>query len=544
MAYLLDNREVMDALAKEMVEPPPLTEEVPEEQLSPYDEGWRPSLNPIQKQATDDPAIYKLYDGERGSGKTIGALHELVEYLYLNDNSLGYVIIKEVGMATQGGAWHKLQVQVLPEWKDGTHLFYTESKLDSQTKNPYIWIKNRHNSWSMVMLASLPVAHQVDAKMRGREPQVIVVDEAQTLETDEYFTRLLMQLGRRPGSSSPSKIIFCCNPEGPSHWLYNRFFVQPVNEQTGEWDERYARWHIPISDNIKNLPPRYYEDYVLPAVKNDPILKARLVDGEWVDYPEGDSLFEGNFAEHIHIKGDPIKKEGILPVIPVKVIVSYDPGAAHTVVYFEQVVATIDKIYKLVFDELDYVGQYTPYTKLVPKIIERQMYWEEKMKFKFQWVHVSDDSAFNQYRAATDSYDAWDIEKISKEWVLKAKARLESQGSGMDKAKLIEETKNLERFVIKMNAAPKGEHSIEARVRLINEDLNTSSLLVSALCPRAREMFLRLTHEPGDRMKPRKKARYGHNLAAMTYGFHWAHHKPGSGIQVDTVKPEYWTVKA
>jgi len=545
MSSLFDNAEVMEALALEMGPPPEIQDEQ-EDAQSPYELGWRPSLNPIQKKAIADEAIYKLYYGERGTGKSIGALHELVEYVHRNENCLGYIIVKEIGMATQGGAWHKLQVQILPEWKAGNNLIFTESRLDSQTKNPYIWIRNKFNGWSMIMLASLPVAHQVEAKIRGREPQIIFVDEAQVLDTDTYFSSLIMQLGRRPGSTDRAKIIFCCNPEGPSHWLYHRFFELPVNEETGEWDVRYAHWHIPISDNVKNLPPGYYEDYVLPAVKNDPILEARLVRGEWVDRPDGDSLFAGYFVEGVHVKGNAFTNQGITPVAGVPVIVSYDPGAAHTVVYFEQVVPTLDKVFKLVIDEIDHVGHYTPYTKLVPEIIDRMIYWDERMKAKYQWIHVSDDSAFNQYRAATGSFDAWDIEKISKAHVAELKKKLESNPGDLDKAKLAEQLKNLDRYVIKMKAAPKGDFSIEARTRMINEDLVTSSFMISApTCRKGIEMFMRLTHEPDDALKPKKKSRYGHNHSAMTYGFFWAKHRPsGTAIDTDTVTPQYWAVRA
>lgn len=540
-----NNREIMKALA-DMLGPPPggiQDQKIKIEERDPYDDGWRPSLNPKQNEAFLSRSLYLLMHGPRASGKTISALHRIVEYLYRNDNCLGYVVVKEVGMATQGGAWDKLRLQVLPEWKDGNRLEYTESRLDPQTKNPYIWIRNRYRGWSMVMLVSLPVPTQVEDKIKGREPQIIVVDEAQTLDTSTYFTSLLQQLGRRPSSDDPAQIIFCCNPEGPSHWLYQTFFIDPVNTETGEWDARYGNFQIPFSENVHNLPPGYYENYVLPAVKNDPIMKARLVDGEWVDMPEGDSLFEGTFVPGVHVKGDPIRGVGILPVIPVPVIVSYDPGAAHTVVYFTQVVATIDKIYKLVFDEIDHVGNYTPYTKLVPEIIARQLYWEDKMKFKFPWIHVSDDSAFNQYRAASGSFDAWDIQKISQQWVDQQKAKIDSNLPDHEKRKA---EANLDRFVIKMKAAPKGEHSIEARVRLLNEDLVTSSFMISAVtCPKGVEMFMRLTHEPDDRLKPKKKARYGHNLSAMTYGFHWAQHRPGgSSIEVGKIEPEYWVVKA
>lgn len=515
-----DSPEVLDALASMMGDP---DVDRPDPHHIIYKKGWRPALNPIQSSAVACKAIYKLYDGERGSGKTYGGLHELVDFVYRNDNCLGYIIIKEVGMSTDGGAWHKLLMEVVPEWKDGLGIEYTESKLDPQTKKPYIWLSNRHGGWSMIMLSSLPVASHVEQKVRGREPDIILVDEAQALETDTYFTSLLQQLGRRKGLDEPSKIIFCCNPEGPSHWLYQRFFIEPVDEETGVWDVRYARFHIPISDNVKNLPPNYYENYVLPAVKNDPILKARLVDGEWVDRPDGDSLFGESFSEAIHIRGDLAKNMGLEPVVPIPMIVSYDLGAAHSSVHFLQIVSTLAKVYKLVIDEIDRVGEYTPYSVLVPKIVDRMVYWDTKMGFAFQWYHVSDSSAFDQYRAVTGSFDHQEVERLSKEYVTK---------KGLNP-----------RYIIKMRECPKGEHSIEARVRLVTDDLITSSLLVSATCPKTKDMFMRLTVDKDNRMKPKKKARYGHNLDSLSYGFfYFASSRVSVPGAVSKVQTDYYTI--
>ena len=36
------------------------------------------------------------------------------------------------------------------------------------------------------------------------------------------------------------------------------------------------------------------------------------------------------------------------------------------------------------------------------------------MEHKFNYIHVSDNSAFNQFRAKTGSYDVKDIEQISR----------------------------------------------------------------------------------------------------------------------------------
>lgn len=492
----INSADLIEALAFEFGDP----ERAPEPHHIKYRKGWRPKLNPIQGKAVASSAIYKLYYGERGTGKGHGALHEVLDYLYRNDNCLAYIIVKEMGMGTEGGAWHKLRMDVLPEWQNGLGIEYTEPKLDPQTKKPYIWISNLHGGWSQIMMASLPVASQVEQKVRGREPDVIFVDEAQSLESDTYFTSLLQQLGRRRRSKGqdPAKIIFVCNPEGPSHWLYKRFFEMPLNKD-GTWDHRYAKFHIPITDNKDNLPPRYYEDYVLPAVANDPILEARLVRGEWVDRPDGTALFGAEWNEMLHVRGDEARGDGLLPVPGVPIILGYDPGAASTSVHFCQIVPTLDKRFKIVFDELDFVGEYIPYPQLVPLVIERMIYWDKRMETKFHFYHVSDESAFDQFRAQTGGFDQQQFRDISKEYILK---------------------NNLDpRYTINMLPCPKGDYSRGARANMIRDDLITQSILISANCRKTRDMFMWLPHDPDDVMAPMKKHRYGHNFDSLSYGF-------------------------
>lgn len=513
---LLDNQDVIAALQDELRD---VEETRPDPHHIVYKKGWRPKLNPIQKKAVNSKAIFKLYYGERGTGKGHGAIHEMIDYLYRNDNALGYIVVKEIGMGIEGGAWHKLKMDAMPEWEQGLGIQPVYGT-DFQTKSPYCWISNRHGGWSCVILKSMPVAEQVEMKVRGREPDIVFVDEAQALKSDTYFTSLIMQLGRRRGvAKDPSKIIFVCNPEGPSHWLYQRFFLMPVNEETGTWDARYAHFHIPISDNLANLPENYYENYVLPAVANDPIAKARLVDGQWVDRPTGESLFSNEFVEAIHVKGDAGKNLGLLPVVGIPMIVSWDPGAANTVVFFEQLVATATSgVYLLIIDEFDWVGAYTPYKTVVRKIIEREMWWEKTMGGAFQWVHVSDSSAFSMYRPNTGSFDVKDIEKISKEYVTEREFE--------------------PRFIIKMRECPKRDFSIEARVRMLKDDLISNRFMLSATCPKAKEMFLRLPADPDNGMVPKKKTRYCHDFDAMTYGpFFFRQSYLGVPGKVEPIKP-------
>lgn len=545
MRYDSLDAEAFEALADEFGKPPST------DGHHEYRMDWRPFLNPSQEHARNSQSIFILLDGERGSGKTVGALHLLVEHCVENQNALGLVLVKEVGQATDGGAWHKLITDILPTWRDGNReplqildendklvpnpaegelmddgmgIVFSEPHNDNQTKKPFIWILNKFGSWSMIMLISLPVDSQVMDKIKGKEPSFIVVDEAQTLESDNYFKFLLQQLGRRPHVTTRQKVIYCANPAGPSHWLYQRFFVKPLNTETGKWDTRYERIHVPVSENLQNLPANYYEDYVLPAVSGDDIEKARMVDGIWIDRPTGEALFGGYFSELLHTR--PTREraalgEGVLPMRTATILMGWDPGAAHTCVSFLQIVPTLNKVLKIVFDELNYVGKYRPYQKLVPEVIKRMIYWDGRMQHKFRFEHISDNSAFNQFRARDGSFDVMDIEDIAKKYVA---------------------DNNLDpRYVIKLKECPKGSHSVDARVRLVRDDLDTCSMIISAQCVKTKEMFVRLEEDPMDPLKPKDGSPFGHPFAALSYPILYYGVRRGRHVaRPETVKPEFY----
>lgn len=499
-----------------------------------YDEGWRPRLNPTQKLANDSKARYVLLHAEKGSGKSIGGLHKLVEHCFLNDNALAIMIMGVKRQAEEGGIWHKLQQEVLPTWRDGNremdHGHFTGKMFDDGigieftepksniAKDVFIWIENRHGTkefphWSRVLLLSMPVESFVADRVKGMEPSFVLVDEAQTLDSDTYFRAIVQQVGRRPGITTTQQIYYCANPEGPSHWLYKRFWEFPVNQETGEWDTKYERFHIPIQENLHNLPEDYWEN-VKEGTRGDSIEEARMLRGEWIDRPTGLALFGDDFKPQLCVRGDAAKGRGLMPVKGYHIIFSYDLGAAHTSIDLQQIIPTKDKIIKINFDEMDFVGQYIPYVQLVPKIVKRMMYWDNYTQkdgtklgpFAFQ--HISDDSAFNQYRAKDGSFDVWDIEEISKKYVL--------------------DNKLPEKYIIKLKACPKGPHSIEARVRLMKDALQTEEYFVSATCVRKIEMFNQLEEDPKERLKPKRSPQI-HRLDSGTYGFFYYTSGPGRG---------------
>lgn len=426
-------------------------------------EAWTIPLNPTQRKAFDNKrAKWILLHGERASGKTIGALHALVDHCFNTRNGLALIIVEVTSMGEEGGAWHKLNVDILPQWNSATGLSFTPPKLHPTSRKPYIWIQNRHGGSSRVLLLSVPVDAKVMDRMKGMEPTFVLVDEAQTLKSDAYFRDLIQQVGRRKDVAD-QRIFYCCNPRGPSHWLYKRFFEFPVNDN-GDWNEDYACYHVPISENIRNIPRDYY-DRLIEACRADPIEAARMIDGRWIDRPEGEAIFKDVWVHQLHVKpSDPeAAKQGIglWPKVGHVVLVGFDLGPAHTSVHFMQSIPVrrgeeIRQVL-IVFDEMNYVGQYSNYRKIAPRVVARMAYWDALLGTQFKYDHIAGEDAFNQIRS-DGSFDAWIIQNAS---------------SGK----------------INLRSAPRGPGSVPARVRLIMELLQQEELLISAACVRTIDMF-------------------------------------------------------
>ena len=461
----------------------------PEESIEAY-EKWEIPLNQVQRVVFENrSAKYYLLHGERASGKTICALHMLVDHCWNTYNALGLIITRVTSMAEEGGAWHKFQYDVLPIWRDAIGLEYTEAKYHATSRKPYVWIKNRFGGWSKAFFHSLPVDAHVYGKIKGMEPSFVLIDEAQTMDSDEYFSAVVQQIGRRQDAPF-QPIVYCANPAGTSHWLYKRFFEIPVNQETGAINPDYAVYHLPFTDNERNLPEGYW-DRVIEATRSDQVEYDRMVRGIWRDRPEGRSIFSGTFNAERHVVGDAAKGMGLMPVKDVGAIVGYDLGPAHSSITMMQLVPTKEKWIWLVFDEINLVGAFAPYREVVPKILERIDYWDGRCG-PFRWSHISDSNAFTHIHQ-DGSFDVRIVEDLSDGRIV-------------------------------MMPAPKGRNSIVERTRSVMELLTRDEILMSATCTETIQMFLNIPHEKPKRgvfddtshMKPRR-SRYVHPFDSLSY---------------------------
>lgn len=463
------------------------------------EETWSPNLSGSQQEIFDSSAKYILAYGERASGKTfvLGG-HKLVRHAYEAFNGLCLIIVGVKAQATQGGVWHKLQTEVLPEWKEGIGIDYTDEKLDLQ-KQPYLDVANRYGGWSRISLLSAPFGNLLVDRIKGYEPSYVFIDELTNLDSPSYFDAVVQQLGRRQGIEGVQQYTAACNPSGKTHWVYKRFFEIPW--QGDEWNKDYHVVHVKIQENEKNLPKGYYSR-VMEAVSNDVVEAQRMLEGKWVDRPAGDAIFGPYFNKTVHVVGNAEKRkvEALMPTPDFPVIIGYDPGAVNNACIFMQLWVGKDKSSWVVFDEIVTIKKKIPYTVQIPALYRKMKMWEDRVG-KLNWQHISDNSAFNQFRAKTGSYDVRDFKEISEKVC---------ESFGMEP--------------IRMKAAPKFSGSVESRVRLLIAKLVNEEIIISAKCQNVIKSLCNIVaekakdgkYDPALELKPRRSV-YGHAFDALTY---------------------------
>ena len=141
-----------------------------------------------------------------------------------------------------------------------------------------------------------------------------------------------------------------------------------------------------------------------------------MVLGEWVDRPDGDALFADVFSPEEHVI-EPKGKKQVCPLPGFPVVVGYDLGQTSNAVTFSQPILTKKNgLVWLIFDELVSTNKKVPYDVLVRALLRKMQMWERICRTSLRWYHVSDDSAFNQYRPGEGSYDHLQIQKFSKDF--------------------------------------------------------------------------------------------------------------------------------
>lgn len=492
---------------------------------------WSPRLNATQKLVFNDPSPVILTYGERGSGKTTVLLDCDVRHAYENGGALILIIVKHISAGAEG-VLHDLENFVLPRWRDGNTfpewlngkphpragqlmdeglgIHFEPTAMDPLTKDRHIWVAANDGQWSKILLKSIPFGSQVDGRIRGPAPSRVHVEEITIMDGPEYLHYPAMQLSRRRGMANcPQQYTASCNPDGPSNWVYKEIIAPSVKED-GTKNEWFGIYHIPISENLVNLNPRYQEQ--LNQTIRDPYMRRRMIDGEWVDVPSGDAIFKDYFSFDIHVKGDALKGIGLLPIKGHPIIIGHDPGPKNYSITFEQKIPVDSETTPIlwnVFDELNFVGQYKTYDLVAKDLASRIRYWigHNKAGFNYFFQHIADEAAFTS-RNSKGTFDALDMQREATKVGLK----------------------------LKMLACPKGNDSQPQRVQMVVDYLLYEILHVSARCEKTIDMLRMVQsrplkpgeYDPYAGLRINKHDPHRHSFDSMSYPMFRYRVRPGT----------------
>jgi len=415
------------------------------------------------------------------SGKSVGAEHKMVRHCYENWDALGLIITPSIRTG-KFGVIHDLETLVLPAWEEGIGLEWIPSKLDPNTKDRVMKVANRHGGWSTVLQIAIPYAEAIASRIKGIHPSYALADELTDCEGREYLRLVSAQLNRRRHIQGPQQYVGTCNPKGPSNWVYKAFFEEPVNHETGVRDPAFSVYHVPFRENSHRPEMRSYLENLERAVRDDPIERARLIEGKWVERPTGDALFRARFIPQRHVVGNARLGTGLRPKPGLPCTIGYDLGQVYSTAIFEQLVPTKDGAVWMVFDEVCHLNEKILYKVMAIEIVEKILMWNKFIGQKMAWEHIADDSAVNQWRPGSGgSYDAWEFQ------------------SEFNRAILIN---NLPPMT--MVGCPKGDGSVETRVRLTQGLLQQDRLLISDQCHHVKEMLNMLEEDKAKPLRPKK----------------------------------------
>lgn len=478
-------------------------------------EYWSPSLGLAQQEVFDSRAAFILAHGERYSGKTVGVLNKLVRHAWTFHAAHVLIIVGVKRQATAGGAWTKLIRDILPQWAENLEGFSFENPRMTQEKDVIVECTNQFGTKSVFHLVSIPHGGKLADRIRGIEPTAVFIDELYGIGGPEYFTAIVQQLGRRVDVPLDEQFyIAATNPGGPSHWIYKTFFEAKLAD--GSPDPKFHVVHVPISQNPDPRAVEYYERNVIPAVRNDPIEYARMVEGKWVDRPSGDALFAGFYVPAVHQRGNLSTGEVLHPRVGRTITLGYDLGDVNHAVIFLQERFTPEKSVWTAFDELVSTEKYVSIEKLVPQILDLMNFWCEEEQHHFVFEHISDKSAFNRFRAASGSFDHQQVETISAELLKKFPKRWPWL-----------------KVPIRMKECPKPPGSVAARIKVCRDLFSQDSLYLSARCVKLSDSFANLESKKDEPFMPAKGPRL-HPYDAATYALYYH----STGATYDPPPPE------
>lgn len=452
---------------------------------------WQPELSEKQTILFNMPITAKkehpfspialLASGARWSGKTLGCINLVLRHLWETPGARFGLLSKTIHAATDAGVFRDMIEVEIPKWINGGTGFEFKTinsdgipgyKQDSKTRTILFQVANKFGGVSELQLLSLNHDHEVYAKFKNTRWSGIWVSELALFKDPKVFTTIMMQL--RMMHLKPWQHLFIgdTNPaeEGEEHWAYKLWFQHKYADEEDENDPgalEYKKSLRLLEFFIEDNP--WLSDGELRRIrnlyKNDPGEYAREVEGKWVKgHGNRGKHFADVYNPHVHVVGS--ENEGdqidVLPTTT-RLLGGWDLGSGvnHAAVPLERRLFNVggsDYSVWCVLDELVSIAEKIQVRDFASQFLSLMKEIEAANKRRFEWIHWSDDTAINVFRASGAGYDALEVQLATKGEVI-------------------------------LQGVAKPEGSVRNRVKILRRLLKENRLFVSSRCKAVQEML-------------------------------------------------------
>lgn len=256
-------------------------------------------MTPTQQRWINDETRELLVEGSAGSGKTIFACYKVIFYALNHSDASIYIYRKTLPSLKR------------TSWKEIRNILYDlEIPYEENKSEGVITFQNN----SKLYFGALDEL----SKVRSINADMIYIEQAEELNSPEFYVELMLRLGRGEASKRKdgySQMLMVVQPESEEHWIYKRF--HEFNDATTEYEskkqeaiaehkphqsyeeilsniqKRRKSAHFHYSENLKL--PKFQRDYYDNLKNEDYELWLRYSAGQWgkltdVIYPNYDTV--------------------------------------------------------------------------------------------------------------------------------------------------------------------------------------------------------------------------------------------------------------
>lgn len=260
-------------------------------------------MTPTQQRWINDRTRELLIEGSAGSGKTIFACYKVIFYALQNPNASIYIYRKTLPSLKR------------TSWKEIRNILYDLEIPYEENKSEGIISLGEYPNESKLYFGALDEL----SKVRSINADMIYIEQAEELNSPEFYIELMLRLGRGEASKREggfSQMLLVVQPESEEHWIYKRFHeftdatteyetkkMEAIAEGKADYpsyesilaniQKRRKSAHFHYSENLKL--PKFQRDYYDNLKNEDYELWLRYSAGQWgkltdVIYPNYDTV--------------------------------------------------------------------------------------------------------------------------------------------------------------------------------------------------------------------------------------------------------------